>query len=49
MRTIYSVALILVLATALVAKESPSQKIKKIILLCMENHSYDNMVTAKRN
>ena len=25
-------------------KESPSSKIKKIILICMENHSYDNMV-----
>jgi hypothetical protein len=25
-------------------KVSPSSKIKKIILLCLENHSYDNMV-----
>lgn len=25
-------------------KVTPSNKIKKIILVCMENHSYDNML-----
>jgi phospholipase C len=34
----------LCLLVSLETKVAPSNKIKKIILLCMENHSYDNLV-----
>jgi phospholipase C len=39
-----SLILFAVILISLNAKVSPSNKIKKIILVCMENHSYDNML-----
>jgi hypothetical protein len=44
-----SLILFAVILISLNAKVSPSNKIKKIILVCMENHSYDNMVKSNIN
>jgi phospholipase C len=48
MKKTHLVLISLILFTLFVSgyfcKEVPSKKIKKIILVCMENHSYDNLV-----
>ncbi len=48
-KIILSVYLLVIVTNLCIGKEVPSKKIKKIILVCMENHSYDNLVRKRIN